>query len=646
MTKNKKHNKTNSSISLSQKLLQPKWQPLVIFILGFLLYANTLGHDYTQDDPLVITNNTFTTQGLDGVGGLLTKDTFYGFFGEAGKNQLVAGGRYRPFSLIMFAIEYEIFGDNPFVGHLVNVLLYGLLGVVIYYLLISLFRKVISPEHILLFSFLATLFYIFHPVHTEAVANIKGRDEILTMLLSSVAWIILLRPEKKWFYYLFSGGIFFLAMMSKENAITLLPLIALGYWLLQHGKLKEALYVTIPVLGAVLLYLGIRYSILGNSLGNEPMNMMNNPFVKYENGQYSFFTASEKWATIVSGLGEYVRLLVYPHPLTNDYYPRYIGIMRWIDISVIISLIVYLILAGLALFTILKKKPLGFGIIYYLVTISIFSNIVFPIGTHLSERFLFMPSLGFSIILGFLSINLYRKKIPYVFPIFVFLILGLYGIKTLSRNTVWTNNFTLFTTDVKISGNSAKALNAAAGALTDASKLEKDESKKKEMLLEAKEYLLKALKIHPNYKNAWLILANVYFFNGDSQKALDTYDTALGLDPNYSEAIKNKALVLRVMGREAGEVEQDLGKAMRLFQQSYRLNNQDSETIRLLGLGAGMAGNHEQAIKYFQRYTQMEPNEAHGYVLLSKAYQNLGNEALAKANKQKALSIDPNAFDK
>lgn len=643
-----KQKRTNSkaSLNLVQKLMKPKWHPLVIFFLSFLLYANTLGHDFTQDDPLVITSNSFTTQGLEGISGILSKDTFYGFFGEAGKDQLVAGGRYRPFSLIMFAFEYELFGANPFVGHLMNVVLYGLLGVLIYYLLISLFRNVISPERILLFAFFTSLIYIFHPVHTEAVANIKGRDEIMTMLLSASAWLILLKPGKKWFHFLLSGLIFFMAMMSKENAITLFPLIGLSYWLLGHGKIKESFAVTIPVLAAIIIYMGIRFSILGNPLGVEPMNMMNNPFVKYENGQYSFFTSSERWATIITGMGEYLRLLIFPHPLTNDYYPREIGVMKWSDMSVIISLIVYVFLIAFGLYTVLKKKIIGYGVVFYLTTISIFSNILFPIGTHLSERFLFMPSLGFAMIVGLLALKLYDRKTSYVFTIFAFIILGFYGLKTISRNWVWKDNYSLFTTDVRTSGNSAKALNAAAGALTDASKVETDEQKKQAMLADAKKYLQKALEIHPNYKNAWLILGNVYYFSGDSQKALDTYDTALSLDPNYGEAIRNKALVLRVMGRKAGEEEQDLAKAMRMFKESYFLNNQDSETVRLLGLGEGMAGRHAEAIKFFQRYVQIVPNEAHGYVLLSQAYQNLGNQELALVNRQKALNLDPKAFDK
>jgi tetratricopeptide (TPR) repeat protein len=575
----------------------------------------------------------------------LTKDTFFGYFKEAGKDQLVAGGRYRPFSLVMFALEYELFGANPVIGHLVNVLLYGLLGIVLYLFLTALFRHVIAPERLVLFSLVITLVYTFHPIHTEAVANIKGRDEILAMLLSLLSWLILLKTDKKWFHLILAGGLFFLAMLSKENPITLAPLIGLGYWMLGHGNIKKSILVSIPIFAAISLYLVIRFSILGNTLSSEPLEMMNNPFVKFENGQYAFFTQSERYATILASMGEYLRLLVFPHPLTNDYYPRQVGVMHWSDLKVIGSLLMYLVLGGVAAISILKRKAIGFGVIFYLVTISIFSNVLFPIGTHLSERFLFMPSLGYAMVIGFLFNYLYYKKISYVLPIFVF-VLGLFGLKTISRNMVWKDNYTLFTTDVKTSLNSAKALNAAAGSLADATKTTENEPKKQKMLSLAKEYLQKALEIHPNYKNAWLILANVHYYSGDGQKAIDTYDALLSLDGNYQEAINNKALVLRYLGREAGEEEQNLPKALRLFKESYKLNAQDWETIRLLGLSEGMMGNHENAIKYFQKFVQMLPNEVAGYVLLSQAFQNQGDLEQAQLNRQKALSMDPKAFDK
>jgi hypothetical protein len=66
-----------------------KWAKWGIMLLGMLLYANTLGHEYTQDDAIVIYDNMYTVKGVAGIPGILSKDTFYGFFKEAGKEKLV-----------------------------------------------------------------------------------------------------------------------------------------------------------------------------------------------------------------------------------------------------------------------------------------------------------------------------------------------------------------------------------------------------------------------------------------------------------------------------------------------------------------------------------------------------------------------------
>ena len=87
--------------------LNTRYQALFIFALSVLLYANTLTLKFCQDDAIVLTDNMFTTKGVEGIGGILSYDTFYGFFKESGKASLVSGGRYRPFTLIMFAIEFE-----------------------------------------------------------------------------------------------------------------------------------------------------------------------------------------------------------------------------------------------------------------------------------------------------------------------------------------------------------------------------------------------------------------------------------------------------------------------------------------------------------------------------------------------------------
>ncbi|MEM6723190.1 MAG: tetratricopeptide repeat protein, partial [Bacteroidota bacterium] len=112
-----------------------KWK-IAFLVFSFVLYGNTLFNGYAQDDSIVIIDNEFTKQGLAGWGKILTEDTFVGFFGV--KKDLVAGGRYRPFSLLTFALEYQIFGESPGISHLINILLYALTGIVLFLLLLRL----------------------------------------------------------------------------------------------------------------------------------------------------------------------------------------------------------------------------------------------------------------------------------------------------------------------------------------------------------------------------------------------------------------------------------------------------------------------------------------------------------------------------
>ncbi len=83
---------------------------VIIVVFGFMLYANTLGHGYALDDTVTIWKNEFTQQGYAGIKDILSYDTMAGMFGK--DMDEVAGGRYRPLSVVMFAIELEIFGKK------------------------------------------------------------------------------------------------------------------------------------------------------------------------------------------------------------------------------------------------------------------------------------------------------------------------------------------------------------------------------------------------------------------------------------------------------------------------------------------------------------------------------------------------------
>ena len=532
-----------------------KW---LIFAFAFLLYANTLTHEYTQDDAIVIYDNMFTTKGFEGIPGILKYDTFYGFFKTEGKAKLVAGGRYRPLTLVMFAAEVGLFGQSPFVGHLVSVLLYGLLGVVLYLVLFKLFSYRESIPYPAMIAFITTLLFVAHPVHTEVVANIKGRDEIVTLLGSLAALLFSLKAfsTNKITGHVLAGILFFLALMAKENAITFLAVVPLSYFIFTDAKIGKIALYTLPFFVAALVFLGIRGAVLGgNFTGSTSMELMNNPFLKIEGNRWVAFTFSEKMATITYTLGKYLQLLVVPHPLTHDYYPRHVDLMSWGNWKVLLSVLAYIGLGIYALIGLLKKQPMSYAIIFYIATLSIGSNIVFPIGTNMAERFLFMPSIGFCLGVGLLLMQLFQTE--KINPKILFAIVGsiafLFSIKTITRNFVWKDNFTLFTTDIAVSQNSAKLRNSVGGDLTAKAVLEKDETIKKGMLLEAVGHLKEAVRIHPTYKNAYLLMGNALYHLEEHENAITQYNHALRLDPSYEEAYKNSGYAYREAGKHYGE---------------------------------------------------------------------------------------------
>ena len=371
---------SDSSTKKSQWYSDVRKVKIGLFLFGFLLYANTLSHDYVMDDAIVITDNMYTQEGFSGIPGILTKDTFYGFFKEEGKSNLVLGGRYRPFTLIMFAIENGIFGNTPFIGHLINVLLYAFTGVLLYLIFLRLMKSQKSEPFRALVPLIAAAIFIAHPLHTEAVANIKGRDEIMALIGALGALYYMLRAyDTKIFKYLILALVsFFIGLMSKENTITFLAVIPLVFWYFTKAPksyaLKQAAWLLIPT----LLFLIIRSSVLDLNFGAEPMELMNNPFVKISGNSYIPFSSAERFATILFTLGLYLKLLFFPHPLTHDYYPRHIDIMSFSDWQVIISLIAYLVMFYFAISGLKKKSIWSFSSIFFIATLSIVSNIVFP----------------------------------------------------------------------------------------------------------------------------------------------------------------------------------------------------------------------------------------------------------------------------
>jgi len=644
---------------LPQWLYDQSNKLLIIFGLACGIYANSLFNDYALDDAIVITDNMFTQKGFDGVGDHFTNELFYGFFKDESKASLVAGGRYRPLSVAMFAAEHGLFGKSiPWVGHLMNVLLYGLTGIILFLVLNYLFKNFKNENLSILLPFVATILYVTHPIHTEVVANVKGRDEILALLgaLSSMYFILKAHADKNLKYLALGTFIFFLALLSKENAVTFLAVIPIALYFFRDASFEDLLKHTIPLIGSVAVFFGIRSSVLPDSpiFGERSRELMNNPFLKIEGNQYVDFTKSEEIATVIYTWGEYIKLLIFPHPLSHDYYPRQYDVMTFGDIGVLFWVVVFAALGLLSIWSLKSKSIWGFCAIVFFSTFSIVSNLLFPIGTWISERFMYMASIGFCLALAYGLVlgadYLKKKNILSIAPhksilIATAIIAGLYSIKTVLRNPVWKNNYTLFTTDVETSTRSAKLQNAAGGVKIEEAYDIQNVNQKNQLLNEAVGHLNQAIEIHPTYKSPFLLRGNANNNLKNYDAAIADYGSALRLDPGYAEAQRNLVVTYTQAGKYFGEEKGDINKAANYLQKALELEPRNYEVNRLLGVCFGVAGDHNRAISYFTTATQIKPEDASSWVNLSKAYFYTNDTEKQNQYRQKALSIDPNAFN-
>ncbi len=596
-----------------------------LFVVAIALYAYSTTFDYVLDDQIVLTNNNFTKKGFDGIYDIMTKESFVGRFGE--QKNLVTGARYRPLSIVTFAIEHQFFGANQAVSHTINVLLYALLGLLLFRVFSLFFPQTNNKGWYLSLPFLAALLFVVHPVHTEVVANVKGRDEIMTLLgaLGALYCTYKFVFTKKYLFLFFSFCTFFLALLSKENALTFLAVIPLSLYFFTKTSFKNIIVSLIPLFIAAIAYLSIRYLVIGYFLSSDgaPItDIMNNPFYG--------LSMNEKFATIFYTLGLYIKLLFFPHPLTHDYYPYQIPIINWGDVRAILPLILHIGLGVIAVLGLKKKSILSYGILVYFATLSIVSNLPFTVGAFMNERFLFMPSIGFCLILAWLLV----EKLPIFFKnnfikngqVANYIGLGFLGIfllgftfKTIDRVPDWKNRMTLNLSGVAASPNSARANCFLGTAIFETEyKPSNDNAQKKELIKEVAYFIDRALEIHPNYGSALImhsgVVAEEYKYDRDLKKLLDEFYFILTKKSNipfigeYLAYLSNRAdknqlssFAYKIGYQYFAETKKDYNNAIKYLNYGLQAAPNDRTLNQSMGNIYQLLGDNQKAATYLSK---------------------------------------------
>jgi TolA-binding protein len=481
-----------------------------------------------------------------------------------------------------------------------------------------------------------TLLFAAHPIHTEAVANIKGRDEILNFifLMLSLTYIIRYFDQDKKKYFIFSIASFFLSLMCKEMAVTFLAIIPLTIFFFCNVPLKRIGMIILPFTGAFILYMLIRNSVLDPVTIEEKMKVVNNALAAASN-------ESDRIATAILILGKYVLLLFYPHPLSWDYSFNQIPIVSFSDGKVIGTLCVLATLGIYSLITLYKKakSPEGAGhptaevlaycILFFFITMSVVSNIFIMIGSTLGERFLFVPSLAFC--MG-VAVILYpnpkgSNTLLSAFPlsrrdsfgagrgVLLVIILALFSYKTFLRNKDWKDNLSLFEAGVEATPNSSRAESALGSSFREMGEKEQDPNKRVEFFKTAIVYYKKAIEILPDNTEALYNAGVSYYGMGDKENALKVYEQALRISPEYTNASNNAGVIYFER--------KDYENAKKYFLHAIKYDPNNSDALGNLGAINHNLGNMQEAVDYYKRSLAINPGNQNVQGNLAKAERTL-----------------------
>ena len=471
---------------LSHRMKQ-RWYILVLLLAALAVYANTLRNNFTEDDALYILYNpavrSFSLRGL--------------FL----PNQ--RSSVFRPLTFATFALNWQLGGPHPLGYHVANLLLNAATVLLLFLLL----RRLLEGHpHGDLLAAVAALLFAVHPLHTEAVASVVGRAELLAAAFWFSAWLLHLRDRP-----LLAGLCFVLALLSKESAVAFFPLVLIGDYALRQRKplWRYGLYAALTA-----LYLTVSWHVHGGRFGPAGVTFLDNPLANLPVALRIPNALRISW--------KYLALCFYPAKLSCDYsynaIPLYSTSWHTLVPAVAAALVV-----ALWIWALITRRTIWAiaGAIYFAGS-AITANVLVPTGTIMAERLAYFPSAGICLITGLLWMRMANWRRDAAWALLSVVVVAL-AARTVVRNEDWRNDFTLFSSAARAYPGSAK-MHAGLGT---------------QYLLHgqfqaAEQQLRTALRIYPDLPDAYESLGLVKARLGQDQEARRLLQKAFSTTPKES----------------------------------------------------------------------------------------------------------------
>jgi protein O-mannosyl-transferase len=576
------------------------------FIFSFILYGNTILNKWAVDDELV-THNEVSGLGLKAI-----PQIFSSYYITTKGNIGHQTADYRPIVKVTFALENQLLGsEKAGWSHGINILLYFFICTLLFFLL-----KKLLKNYNILFPFLITVVFMTHPVHTEVVASLKNRDEMLAFLCGIGGLHILLKyiETKSNRFLIYTFIVFIIGYLSKISILPFVVIYPLVLYFFSDVKPKKILYLFFSLMAVVIVAHFLPRFFLPhitrvNSYIENPLYFEKSLFLRLGTGMLSLLF--------------YLRILVVPYPLIYYYGFDMIPLTGLFNIWVFLSAVLH---TGLLLFALSKfreKHILSFSILFYLVFISMYANILIPVPGIVAERFVFDGSFGFCIALIYLIFIIFStdpKSLTIDFSeriLILTIVLALVLPSTyyvIMRNRSWCTVYDLYGSDIGHQERSAKSNIQFAGLLMNrvySAKPDDRDMLRQMYTPDIIRYYKKGLDLYPPNYLALNDLGSVYVnFAMSPDSALIFLKKAVALSPGYQPAWVNMGLSYRKL--------QKFDSAIYCYQQVLRINPDEVKAVFKIAEIYSDQGNFTKAIQLNEEMMKKYPG-------LDVPYINIGN---------------------
>jgi len=565
---------------------------IILTAISAAVFINTLSNTFVYDDSVTIVNNNL----------IKSWKNIHSIFSF---NYFILSGElsYRPVVTLSYFIDYFIWGLNPLGFHLTNIFLQTANTILFY-----VFLKRVTKTNTL--AFISTVLFTTHPILTETVNSISYREDLLAALFFLIAFILFLKIDKNTltqgrFLLYYTGALFsyLLSLFSKEMAITLpILLVLFNIFYSSSGSplqviMKRAKGIYIGYFIITGFYLFIRFVLFRHV------------YIRLDQTQQSLFV-------MFNVLASYIKLLFLPFDLNADYV---VPSVTTGTTSLIISMLLVITAVILLIRLWQNNKQYWFFMSWFFVTLLPVSNII-PIGNIMAERYLYIPIMGFSGVIGILIQNCTSKK---NLAILCFgAVIVIIGITSVYRNGIWHDEFTLWHSTISREPNSARA-HHNLGVVHSA----------KGFYDYAEFEYKKTLEINPRDIEAHYNMGNVYERKGMLDTAMREYQEALRYNPFYADAYNNLGNIYK--NRHL------LDRAIELYKKAIQCNPFNPNYYNNLGLAYSENKLYKEAINEFRRALKINSKIPSTHNNLGNTYKEMGNFEEALTEYKAALGLDP-----